>query len=78
MSPSSIVNRAKEIGLNALALSDHNCTLNCPAFAEFCKRAGIYALFGTEVTTIEEGHVLCLFDYLDSAMQFGEMVYSRL
>lgn len=78
MDPASIVARAKEIGLNAIGLADHNCTLNCPAFAEHCRRAGMYALFGTEVTTAEEGHVLCLFDQLDAAMQFGTVVYDRL
>jgi PHP family Zn ribbon phosphoesterase len=78
MSPSAIVARAKEIGLNAIGLADHNCTLNCPAFEVLCREAGIYALFGTEVTTVEEGHVLCLFDQLDSAMTFGAEVYERL
>lgn len=78
MSPAAIVARAQELGLNALALTDHNCTLNCPAFDTLCRKAGIYALFGTEVTTIEEGHVLCLFDQLDVAMTFGEWVYDRL
>jgi PHP family Zn ribbon phosphoesterase len=78
MSPSAIVARAQEIGLNALGLADHNCTLNCPAFAEHCRRAGIHALFGTEVTTVEEGHVLCLFDRLDAAMTFGADVYEHL
>lgn len=78
MSPSAIVTRAKEIGLNALGLADHNCTLNCPAFDVLCRRAGIHALFGSEVTTMEEGHVLCLFDDLEAAMTFGEEVYARL
>ncbi|MFC1467538.1 PHP-associated domain-containing protein [Verrucomicrobiota bacterium] len=78
MSPSAIVARAKEVGLNALGLADHNCTLNCPAFEVLCRNAGIHALFGAEVTTMEEGHVLCLFDQLDAAMSFGEEVYARL
>lgn len=78
MAPAAIVERAQEIGLNALALADHNCTLNCPAFDVLCRRAGIFALFGAEVTTVEEGHVLCLFDQLDAAMNFGETVYERL
>ena len=28
MSPAAIVQRAKDVGLNAIALSDHNCAFN--------------------------------------------------
>ena len=78
MSPSAIVQRAKEVGLNAIALSDHNCAFNLPAFAAVCARHDMDCLFGLEVTTIEEAHLLCLFDDLDTAMRLGEMVYESL
>ena len=35
-------------------------------------------LFGMEVTSIEEAHMLCLFDDLDVALEFGEVVYASL
>jgi len=78
MSPNAIVQRAVEVGLNAIALSDHNCTFNLPAFASVCAKHQLDCLFGIEVTTIEEAHILCLFDHLDAAMQFGERVYESL
>jgi PHP family Zn ribbon phosphoesterase len=78
MSPSAIVQRAKEVGLNAIALSDHNCAFNLPAFAAVCARHELDCLFGLEVTTIEEAHMLCLFDDLDAAMKLGEQVYESL
>jgi PHP family Zn ribbon phosphoesterase len=78
MSPSAIVQRAKEVGLNAIALSDHNCAFNLPAFAAVCARHELDCLFGLEVTTIEEAHMLCLFDDLDAAMKLGEWVYESL
>ena len=31
MTPLAIVNRAKEVGLSVIALTDHNSILNCPA-----------------------------------------------
>jgi hypothetical protein len=78
MSPISIVQKAKEVGLNAIALSDHNCAFNLPAFGTVCKRNGMECLFGLEVTSIEEAHILCLFDQLDTAVAFGDRVYDSL
>lgn len=78
MSPGAIVRRAKAVGLNAIALSDHNCTFNLPAFAAECARNELDCLFGLEVTTLEEAHMLCLFDTLDAAMELGEQVYDSL
>jgi PHP family Zn ribbon phosphoesterase len=78
MSPAAIVRRAKEVGLNAIALSDHNCAFNLPAFASVCARHELACLFGLEVTTIEEAHILCLFDDLDAAMRLGGIVYKSL
>ena len=37
MSLSSIVQKAKTVGLNAIALTDHNCGFNLPAFGEVCE-----------------------------------------
>lgn len=78
MSPVSIVQQAKEKGLNAIALSDHNCTFNLPAFSTVCKTAGMACLYGMEVTSMEEAHILCLFDDLDKAMELGAKVYDSL
>ena len=78
MSPSAIVKAAQDAGLNAIALSDHNCGFNLPAFHEVCKNAGMECLYGTEVTSIEEAHILCLFDQLDVAVEWGETIYKTL
>jgi len=78
MSPVSIVHRAKAVGLDAIALSDHNCAFNLPAFGKICEREGMPCLFGLEVTSVEEAHMLCLFDNLDAALELGEKVYESL
>lgn len=78
MSPSAIACLAREAGLHVAALTDHNCALNCPAFKTACEREGILPLFGMEVTTIEEAHVVCLFDRLETVLDFGAEVYGRL
>lgn len=78
MSPVAIVEQAKAVGLNAIALSDHNCGFNLPAFGKICEQQGMNCLFGMEVTSVEEAHILCLFDQLDAAMELGEKVYDSL
>ena len=51
MSPISIVRKAKAVGLNAIALSDHNCAFNLPAFGKVCEKQGMTCLYGVEVTS---------------------------
>lgn len=78
MSPYAIVARAQEVGLDCIAVSDHCCAENLPAFHEACREAGMPCLYGIEVTTSEEVHVLSLFDELQPALDFGRMIYASL
>jgi hypothetical protein len=77
-SPSAIVKRAVDVGLDLIALTDHNSALNCPTLAEVADRAGIAALYGIEATTREEVHVLCLFETVEGALELGETLYAAL
>ena len=78
MSPRTIVARAKAAQLDCIALTDHGCTENLPAFHEACAEAGLNCLYGIEATSEEEVHVLCLFDQLEPAMEFGRWIYDSL
>jgi len=64
--------------LKVMALTDHNSSLNCPAFAKLCPQFGIIPIFGMEATTSEEIHVLCLFTSLEASLAFNEFAYSIL
>ncbi|MDR0553687.1 MAG: PHP domain-containing protein [Treponema sp.] len=75
LSPRALTAIAAAKGVKALALTDHNSSLNCPAFAKLCPRAGIIPLFGMEATTAEEIHTLCLFTELNAALAFGDDAY---
>lgn len=77
-SPSVLARLARERGLGLVALTDHNSTLNCPAFEEACRRESIAALFGVEACSVEEVHVLCLFGRVDDALDFGAWLRPRL
>lgn len=77
-SPAAIAAAARSRGIDLVALTDHNSALNCPAFAENCRRAGLSAVFGMEATSAEEAHCLCLFESPGAALDFGELLYRRL
>ena len=72
MTPYNLVNMAKVMGLDILALTDHNSSLNCPAAARAAEEAGIAFVPGMELTTSEEVHVVCLFPDIDSALAVSD------
>jgi PHP family Zn ribbon phosphoesterase len=78
MSPRYMLELAATRGLSVMALTDHNSSLNCPAFAQLAPRYGIIPIFGMEATTSEEIHVLCLFTNLEACLSFNEYAYSIL
>lgn len=75
--PNNIAGMASLCGLNIVALTDHNTSKNCPAFFEAAKRYGIIPVAGMELTTSEDIHVVCLFEELEDAMAFDELVDRR-
>jgi hypothetical protein len=78
MSPREIVRREKAAGIDCIALTDHSCVENLSAFHQACAESGMACLYGLEVSTSEEVHVLALFDDLLRALDFGRMIYTHL
>jgi PHP family Zn ribbon phosphoesterase len=78
LSPRRLLELGAARGLKLMALTDHNSSLNCPAFAKLSPQYGIIPIFGMEATTSEEIHVLCLFTNLEASMAFNEYAYSIL
>ncbi|MCL2087070.1 MAG: PHP domain-containing protein [Oscillospiraceae bacterium] len=76
--PANIAALAALVGLDVVALSDHNTSKNCPAFFAAAEQAGIVPIAGMELSTVEEIHLLCLFPQLEKAMNFDEYVSKRL
>lgn len=75
--PNNIAGMGVLNGLNIMALTDHNTTLNCPAFFEACKKNGIIPIAGMELTTAEDIHLVCLFEELKDAMDFNEVINKK-
>lgn len=78
MTPYNLVNMAKLLGLDVIALTDHNSAQNCRAAVEVGKKIGLTVIPGMELCTSEEVHVVCLFDELANAESFSDYVLSTV
>lgn len=78
MSPRVIAEELSKRDIKIAALTDHNTSLNCPAFKLACEKLGIFPLFGMEAQSLEEVHCLCLFEDLKIAMGFSQEIYELL
>ena len=78
MTPNNIAGMAALNGLNIVALTDHNSCKNCPAFFEACKKHGLIAIAGMELSSAEDIHFVCLFPELDQAMAFDKEIEGHL
>lgn len=78
MTPYNLVNFAKILNLDCIALTDHNSSENCPAAIEVGKNIGLTVIPGMELCTSEEIHVICLFEHLENAMDFSKYVYDKI
>jgi len=74
MTPNNIVNMAKLNGLDIIALTDHNSSLNCEAAMKVGDEIGLLVIPGMELTTAEDIHAVCLFPTLESALSFSSYV----
>lgn len=78
MTPRAIVQKATEMGLNVIAICDHNASENVRFVQKAAKGKNILALPGIEVTTKEEVHVLGIFKTLSHLKVFQRYIYDHL
>jgi predicted metal-dependent phosphoesterase TrpH len=78
MSPLAIIQQAKIKELDIIGICDHNSAENIPALKQAAEDYEICLLPGMEVTSIEEVHILALFDAIESALQLQEIIYANL
>lgn len=78
MTPPLIVQRALQLGLQVLAITDHNSALNVAVVQEAARGSGLTVWAGIEVQTREEAHIVCLFDKVDQAEALQEVVEAHL
>lgn len=74
MSPRAIVRHAAEAGLDGIAVTDHNTTLQIPEVARLGRERGIVVFYGTELTTREEAHLIALLPDAAAAAELQEWI----
>ena len=78
MLPEFIVEQAQVLGLEIIAVTDHNSAENVAAVVNAARGTGITVLPGMEVQTREEVHLLTLFDTLEQVASWQEQVYASM
>jgi PHP family Zn ribbon phosphoesterase len=78
MRPQAIVHQALAMGLDMIAICDHNSAENVTAFVSAGSKKGLTVLPGMEITSKEEIHLLALFDRPEACLALQELVYQNL
>lgn len=78
MAPRAVVARAREAGLDLIAVTDHNTTENAAAVVRAAAGSGLAVLPGIELATAEEVHLLGLFETGADLAPFQKEVYRNL
>ncbi len=78
MLPPLIVERARQLGLDLIAITDHNSAVNVAAVCEAAHGSGLVVWPGIEVQTREEAHITCLFDSPEQAETLAAMIEEHL
>jgi predicted metal-dependent phosphoesterase TrpH len=78
MQATIIVQQARKMGLDMIAICDHNSAENVEALVKAGVREGITVIGGMEITSSEEVHILGLFDSQTELMLLQDTVYENL
>lgn len=78
MTPNNIINMAKILELDAIAITDHNCCENVQAVMEVGAEQGIVVIPGMEVESREEIHVVTFFDDIKNVYNMQDVVKNHL
>jgi len=78
MSPAAVVARARTLGLDMIAITDHNAVANACVAVDAGLREGVHVVAGMEAQTREGVHVLCYFPTPAVARAFHEEIYPFL
>ncbi len=78
MSPKRVVEKALNRNLDIIGICDHNSAENVRAAIAAGSNSEITVLAGIEVTTVEEVHIIALFDEVDRVLNLQKIVYENL
>ncbi|HPG37773.1 MAG TPA: PHP domain-containing protein [bacterium] len=78
MGPVNIVNTAIKNNLDIIAITDHNSAENVQTVMQVAQNTPLNVIPGMEVYTREDAHMICLFENLETVLQFQDFVYQHL
>ena len=78
MTPEKIVREALKKALSIIAITDHNSAENSGAVIAAAQSEKLYVIPGIEMTTSEEIHIIALFENVERAVSFQELIYDNL
>ena len=78
MTPADIVEKAASLGINIIAVCDHNSVENVEVTQNLGKRRGLKVIPGLEICSSEEVHILGLFENMENALKMQSVVYENL
>lgn len=78
MTPLTIIRQAASLGIDIIAIADHNSAKNAGVAMELGRREGVVVLPAMEITSREEVHVLGIFETIEAALSMQEVVYRGL
>ncbi len=78
MSPRQFLKRAKEKGLDVIAITDHNASANVRLSIELSAEFDLRVIPGMEVCTSEDIHMLALFEKCPELADFQALVDEKL
>jgi len=78
MTPKRILKKAKEVGLDLIAITDHNACGNVEVAQSIGEELGIQVMAGMEVTSKEEVHLLGIFGEVQRAKELEEVLHKGL
>lgn len=77
MSPKKIVEAARKKEIDIIGIADHNSIWNLETFSKLADD-DLHILYGMELQTESESHLLILFDDYNNAYNFGTKIYDKL
>jgi len=78
MRPRAVVKQALAMGLDMIAICDHNSAENAASFMGAGSEGGLTVLPGMEVTSKEEIHLIALFSKHEDCMALQDLIYRNL
>jgi len=78
MNPINILNMAKLLGTKIIGICDHNTAGNIEAIKQASEGYDILVLCGMEVESVEEVHMLCFFENVETITKWQSFIYDHL